>query len=97
MEPGKIGPAIPSVVELLEELDERSSLPNGEKIAFGGVGERDVYNITAPFQIGGETVIAGRVESRDSELAKAFFSSSGTVCGGRRPLRRASRSYRIPA
>lgn len=73
MEPERIEPAIPSVVELLEELDERSTLPTGEKITFGGVGERDVYNITAPFQVDGETVIAGRVESRDSELAEAFF------------------------
>jgi hypothetical protein len=37
------------------------------------VGDRDVYNIGAPFQAAGETVIAGRVESRHSELAEAVF------------------------
>lgn len=37
------------------------------------MGDRDVYNIGAPFQAAGETVIAGRVESRHNELAEAVF------------------------
>ena len=62
-----------SVVELLKKLEERPSFSNGEEISFTGVGERDVYNITAPFQFGGETLIAGRVERRDTELSEAVF------------------------
>ena len=44
-----------------------------EKLTFAGVEGRDVYNITAPFEAGGETVIAGRVEARDSERAATVF------------------------
>ncbi|MDQ0192863.1 DUF1861 family protein [Paenibacillus wynnii] len=44
-----------------------------EKLAFSGVGNRDVYNITAPFRYNGEEVIMGRVEERDSEFSQVFF------------------------
>lgn len=44
-----------------------------EKLVFEGVGEKDVYNITAPFIIQNERVIAGRVESRDSETSEIHF------------------------
>jgi hypothetical protein len=40
------------------------------KLTFGGVEGRDVYNITAPFEYEGATVIAGRVERRDQELSE---------------------------
>lgn len=43
------------------------------RIQFKGVDGFDVYNITAPFSMGGRTVIAGRVERRDSEHAQARF------------------------
>jgi hypothetical protein len=43
------------------------------KIIFSGVGERDVYNIAAPISFRGETVIAGRVEARDTEHAEIVF------------------------
>ena len=46
---------------------------NPEKIVFSGIGEHDVYNITAPFEDEGELVIAGRVESRDSEHSHVYF------------------------
>lgn len=36
----------------------------GEKLKFVGVGKKDVYNITAPFEVNGQSYIAGRVESR---------------------------------
>jgi hypothetical protein len=65
--------AMPSVVELLARFRARPPLSVGERIAFGGVGDRDVYNLGAPFEAAGETIIAGRVESRDSELAEAVF------------------------
>ncbi len=48
-----------------------------EKIRFDGMAGKDVYNPTAPFStsLGGQqiTVIAGRVESRDSEKSEVFF------------------------
>lgn len=43
------------------------------KLIFEGVGERDVYNISAPFEDEGELVIAGRVERRDSEESEIWF------------------------
>lgn len=42
-------------------------------LEFTGVGNRDVYNITAPFIVNGQEFIAGRVEERDSEFSKAVF------------------------
>ncbi|MDR7073237.1 MTP-1 family protein [Fictibacillus barbaricus] len=58
---------------LVEEFLEKSQPVNPTKLKFTGVGERDVYNITAPFEDDGEPVIAGRVESRDSEHSKVYF------------------------
>lgn len=43
------------------------------KLVFQGVGNHDVYNISAPFEDEGELVIAGRVESRDSEHSQIVF------------------------
>ena len=48
------------------------------RLLFEGVDGFDVYNITAPFTAGGRTVIAGRVEKRDSEHSQArFFEARG--------------------
>lgn len=48
------------------------------KIDFGGFPDHDVYNITAPFEWSGKTIIAGRVEKRDEELSEiVFFAESG--------------------
>ncbi|MBB6733898.1 DUF1861 family protein [Cohnella sp. CBP 2801] len=44
-----------------------------ERIRFEGVGNRDVYNITAPFLDRGERIIAGRAEDRKSEFSQAIF------------------------
>lgn len=43
------------------------------KLVFHGAEGFDVYNITAPFSDGARTVIAGRVERRDSEKSQVFF------------------------
>jgi hypothetical protein len=43
------------------------------RLHFTGVDGHDVYNITAPFRSAGRTVIAGRVEQRDSEDSLAVF------------------------
>jgi hypothetical protein len=60
--------------ELLKAYHEKSDPPfNPQKIVFKGVGDRDVYNITAPFETDGEWVIAGRVEKRDSEESEVYF------------------------
>ncbi|WP_258171020.1 DUF1861 family protein [Paenibacillus sp. R14(2021)] len=44
-----------------------------ERIAFGGYADKDVYNIAAPFMDNGVEIIAGRVESRDSEHSEVVF------------------------
>nr|WP_245683838.1 DUF1861 family protein [Vulcanibacillus modesticaldus] len=59
--------------ELLLKFKEERQPWNPEKLFFTGVGEKDVYNITAPFEDDGELVIAGRVESRDSENSEVYF------------------------
>jgi hypothetical protein len=60
--------------ELLKEYEENNAIAmQPVKLAFTGVGNRDVYNITAPFEDEGEYVIAGRVESRDSEQSQIMF------------------------
>ncbi|WP_211749291.1 DUF1861 family protein [Paenibacillus sp. Marseille-Q4541] len=53
--------------------NKENTVQNPVKLQFVGVGEKDVYNITAPFQIDGEMIIAGRVESRDSEHSEIHF------------------------
>lgn len=62
-----------SIKELIATYEVNSSKRICEKISFSGVGNKDVYNITAPFEDEGEKVIAGRVESRDSENSKVMF------------------------
>lgn len=63
-----------SCSNLLEAFRNQEAKPYGvEKLAFSGVGDRDVYNIAAPFEDEGELVIAGRVEERDSEQSEIHF------------------------
>ncbi|RZT21468.1 MTP-1 family protein [Fictibacillus sp. BK138] len=59
--------------ELVEIYLEKDQPANPKKLTFTGVGERDVYNITAPFEDEGELVIAGRVEARDTEHSEVYF------------------------
>jgi hypothetical protein len=59
--------------QLLEEYTSKTQPTSPEKIVFSGIGENDVYNISAPFEDEGELVIAGRVESRDSEHSNVYF------------------------
>lgn len=44
-----------------------------EVLKFRGVGNLDVYNITAPFSWGGEAWLLGRVEARDTEHSHVLF------------------------
>jgi hypothetical protein len=62
-----------SCATLLNEFRRNRTAAFGEKLIFSGVGTKDVYNITAPFVDGGEAVIAGRVEARDSERSEVMF------------------------
>ena len=65
---------IKSVRELLSDyLESREEPVSAERINFGGVNGKDVYNITAPFDMDGESIIAGRVEDRDSEDSEIVF------------------------
>lgn len=73
-------PGKQSCASLLAEFHAKGLTQKGERLTFAGVGERDVYNITAPFIDRGEAVIAGRVERRDSEHSEVvFFHESGGV------------------
>ena len=62
-----------TVSELLNEYAQHGEVFAAEKLVFTGVGDRDVYNITAPFEDEGEKVIAGRVEHRDTEFSEIVF------------------------
>lgn len=57
------------VKDLLEDYREMQSTTLAKHIVFKGVGDKDVYNTTAPFLLNNTEVIAGRIESRDSELS----------------------------
>lgn len=67
--------------ELLQRFKAKEALPIGEKLQFSGVAGRDVYNITAPFLVGDKTVIAGRVEARETwaDSQVMFFEEKNSV------------------
>lgn len=48
-------------------------MPAGRVLALTGAGDCDVYNPSIPFTLCGKTVIAGRVERRDSEDATTML------------------------
>ena len=64
-------------ITLLSRLN-RSVPVSAHKLTFSGVGQHDVYNIAAPFELDGRQVIAGRVESfwdiKHSEIV--FFAEA---------------------
>lgn len=55
------------IKELLPIHRSKHITKNPEILLFSGVGDLDVYNITAPFMFEGKHLIAGRVEARESE------------------------------
>lgn len=67
---------------LLQEYEaDQKMVADPLKLVFLGVDNQDVYNICAPFEDEGELVIAGRMESRDSEQSKIlFFVMRDGVC-----------------
>lgn len=63
-----------SVDEMLLEFEGKNFRDNSSLLMFKGIEpEKDVYNITAPFENQGKTYIAGRVEARDSEHSEVVF------------------------
>ena len=73
---GEVAPK--SSIELLQEFkqqEEIEKMPRGERLKFKGVGGKDVYNITAPFEVDGVNYILGRVEPRGShtDTESMFF------------------------
>lgn len=62
------------VDELLAQFREKDEKPKKpKKVIFSEIEGKDVYNPTAPFMDNGQLVIAGRVESRDSEHSEVIF------------------------
>lgn len=68
-----------SCLGLMKAFDRLDYKDESSKIQFTGIEpDKDVYNITAPFQADGTRYIAGRVERRDSEYSQVvFFRSAG--------------------
>lgn len=66
-----------SCMHLKDQRSHRDFIDSG-KFEFTGTHGHDVYNIAAPFQLAdGQRIIAGRVESRETEFAAIhFFSES---------------------
>ncbi|WP_439425990.1 DUF1861 family protein [Oenococcus alcoholitolerans] len=60
-------------VDLLINYENNNNISNPKKIFFDGVDGFDVYNVTAPFINNHETIIAGRVEKRNSEDSMIVF------------------------
>lgn len=75
--------------QLLEEYRKVNSSKNsskklefllGEKFLSKDGKKKDVYNITAPFEWDGRTLLAGRVEERDSEHSEVVFFEQKKDC-----------------
>ena len=66
-----------SCSELLADLQIPSHLET-HNLEFEMIDDRDVYNITAPFELNGKTLLIGRVEKRDTEFSEiVIFEQSG--------------------
>lgn len=67
-----------SCSELLDSFEKERDIIESGILAFSGVDGHDVYNISQPFEIGGEIVIAGRVEKRkDWAKSNVLFFEKG--------------------
>ncbi|MDR0300645.1 MAG: DUF1861 family protein [Streptococcaceae bacterium] len=53
---------------LIEKRRQKET--TAHKIVFKGTNGKDVYNITAPFELGEKLLLVGRIESRNSEISK---------------------------
>lgn len=59
--------------ELLTEFKTRTGIFQSEKLNFKFNHKKDIYNITAPFLVNNEKIIAARVEDRESENSQVIF------------------------
>lgn len=59
--------------EVLLEFKANNTVFQSEKLIFKYNYEKDIYNITAPFLINDELIIAARVEERSSEYSEVLF------------------------
>lgn len=68
--------------QLVNEYQQRrgQAAMSTARIMFSGVGDNDVYNITAPIRYKDQWVIAGRVEARDSEYSTVMFFIEENGC-----------------
>ena len=55
------------------EINNKIILTDIIKFKFNGVSERDVYNLTAPTNIGGELILAARVEPRENHDSLVYL------------------------
>lgn len=66
------------VAALLEAYrDRRPPVEGNETLKFRGTGGADVYNISSPLPIEGRTIVAGRVEGRETEFSQVWFFERG--------------------
>ncbi len=76
-----------SCLEMQGEMTMRHELfgapKNAEIFDFDDVGRRDVYNLTAPFEMDGRSMIAARIEPRDSMVSDIGFFYKVAVSRGR--------------
>ncbi len=78
-----------SCEDLIREFRRKTPPGPCTKLSMVAAGHKDVYNICAPFVDEGEAVIAGRVESRDEEIAEVvFFCERGGIWTPRPDTRR---------
>ena len=65
----------------LKDLPRGGGFHGSGKFEFAGTHGQDVYNIAAPFLLGnGQRIIAGRVESRETEFSAIhFFAEAGNI------------------
>ncbi len=68
-------PKTDSLINSLENFNEKERKSVGEILKFAGVGDKDVYNISAPFKVGDKNYIMGRVESQltSTDVVTCFF------------------------
>lgn len=63
-----------AITELLDNhRRQHTLLGNARKLVFKGVDGMDVYNTSICFELGGQKMIAGRVEERGSEESKTYL------------------------
>ncbi|NLN50754.1 MAG: DUF1861 family protein [Acholeplasmataceae bacterium] len=62
-----------SVAVLLKQFRSQKKYYQVGKLTFKGVEGVDIYNPTAPFQVGEKTIIIARVEKRNEEFSRAMF------------------------